>query len=195
MDDRELLRGLQARDATALTALETIYGGYCHAVAYHILGSREDAEEIVNDALAAAWNAIPPAQPRSLRAYLGKLTRNLALKRVRFDAAQKRGGGESAAVYEELSECLPGGDTAESAAALLSGAGGDASKMPPDALAPFRLAVCLACFERALSGENRPPLILRDALAGFDERSRAASVRFLETAAQNRQILFFGGGA
>ena len=116
MDDRELLRGLQARDATALTALETAYGGYCHAVAYHILGSREDAEEIVNDALAAAWNAIPPAQPRSLRAYLGKLTRNLALKRVRFDTAQKRGGGESAAVFDELSECLPAGETAESAA-------------------------------------------------------------------------------
>ena len=116
MKDSELLQRLSDRDDTVIAALEEAYSGYCHAVAYRILGSREDAEEIVNDALCAAWNAIPPAQPRSLRAYLGKMTRNLALKRVRFDTALKRGGGETAAVYEELSGCLPAGETAESAA-------------------------------------------------------------------------------
>lgn len=116
MEDRELIAGLTERDDAVLRELEKTYGGYCYAVAYNVLGCREDAEETVNDALNAAWRAIPPAQPRCLRAYLGKLTRNLALKRARFDGAQKRGGGESAAVYEELSECLPGGDTAESAA-------------------------------------------------------------------------------
>ena len=116
MKDSELLQRLSDRDDTVIAALEEAYGGYCQAVAYRILGSREDAEEIVNDALHAAWNAIPPAQPRSLRAYLGKMTRNLALKRVRFDSALKRGGGETAAVYEELSGCLPAGETAESAA-------------------------------------------------------------------------------
>ena len=99
MDDRELIAGLTERDDAVLRELEKTYGGYCYAVAYNVLGSREDAEETVNDAMNAAWRAIPPAQPLSLRAYLGKLTRNLALKRVRFDAAQKRGGGESAAVY------------------------------------------------------------------------------------------------
>ena len=116
MDDRDLIAGLAARDGGALAELQQRYGGYCYAVAYNVLGSPEDAEETVNDALRAAWEAIPPAAPESLRAYLGKLTRNLALKRVRFDTAQKRGGGESAAVYGELSECLPANETAESAA-------------------------------------------------------------------------------
>lgn len=116
MDDKELIAALTAREDGALAELQRRYGGYCGAVAYNILGSREDAEETVNDALRAAWDAIPPARPDSLRAYLGKLTRNLALKRVRFDTAQKRGGGAAAAVYEELSECVPAGETAESAA-------------------------------------------------------------------------------
>ena len=116
MDDAELIAGLADRDDGALAALHRRYGGYCYAVAYNILGSREDAEEAVNDAMRAAWDAVPAAKPASLRAYLGKLTRNIALKRVRFDSAQKRGGGETAAVYEELSECLPGAETAESAA-------------------------------------------------------------------------------
>ena len=92
MDDKELIAALTAREDGALAELQRRYGGYCGAVAYNILGSREDAEETVNDALRAAWDAIPPARPDSLRAYLGKLTRNLALKRVRFDTAQKRGG-------------------------------------------------------------------------------------------------------
>lgn len=116
MDDRALIDGLTARDDAALKELQNAYGGYCRAVAYNVLGSREDAEEIVNDAMHAAWNAIPPAKPTALRAYLGKLTRNLALKRVRFDGAQKRGGGEAAAVYEELDECLASGETVETAA-------------------------------------------------------------------------------
>lgn len=116
MDDNKIIAGLTARDGVALTELQRRYGSYCYVVAYNILGSREDAEEIVNDAMRAAWDAVPAAKPASLQAYLGKLTRNIALKRVRFDSAQKRGGGETAAVYEELSECLPGEETAESAA-------------------------------------------------------------------------------
>ncbi len=81
--------------------------------------------------------------------------------------------------------------TAGSVAALLSGPGADALKESPHLLAPFRFAVCMACFERVLSGEIRPPLILQDPLRSFDERSRAASMRFLETMAESRQILFF----
>lgn len=81
--------------------------------------------------------------------------------------------------------------TTGSVAALLSGPGADALKSSPHLLAPFRLAVGLACFERVLSGDARPPLVLRDALRGFDERSRAASMRFLADMAKNRQILLF----
>ncbi len=116
MDDNALLRGLTAREPAALDALQKTYGGYCYAVAFNILGSHEDAEETVNDALQAAWDAVAQNKPEVLRAYLGKLTRNLALKRVRFNNAKKRGGGAAQAVYDELSECLQANETTESAA-------------------------------------------------------------------------------
>lgn len=116
MDDAELIRRLTAREPAALATLQKAYGGYCYTVAFNILGSSEDAEETVNDAMNAAWNSIPPHKPDVLRAYLGKLARNLALKRVRFDSAEKRGGGAGNVVYEELSECIAAGDTTESAA-------------------------------------------------------------------------------
>ncbi|MBQ6206560.1 MAG: hypothetical protein IJK52_05720 [Oscillospiraceae bacterium] len=88
--------------------------------------------------------------------------------------------------YEDENMFTPG-----SVAALLAGPGPDALKASPHLLAPFRLAVCLTCFERVLSGESRPPLVLRDPLRGLNERSRAASMRFLKSMAENRQILFF----
>ncbi len=50
------------------------YGAYCHTVARNVLGNDADAEECVNDAYLAVWNAIPRAQPQNLLAYLAKTT-------------------------------------------------------------------------------------------------------------------------
>ena len=77
---------------------------------------------------------------------------------------------------------------------LFSGAEGSSLRKfleARDSLDVFCLSVCLTVFERTFSGAEYPPLILRDVLRGFDERCRAASIRFLETMAQNGQILFF----
>ena len=70
---------------------------------------------------------------------------------------------------------------------LWDGAISDGWKIYADCSAPLSLAVCLACFERAFSGEACPPLLLRDGPGG----SRAARVRVLEAMSENRQILFF----
>lgn len=58
-----------------------------------ILPREADAEECENDVYMAVWRAIPPERPASLRAFLGKITRNLALDRYEREHAQKRGGG------------------------------------------------------------------------------------------------------
>ena len=76
MRDDEILRLFEARSEGAIPAAEARYGACCRAVARGVLGSEEDAEECVNDALFAAWRAIPPEKPRSLPAYLARLTRN-----------------------------------------------------------------------------------------------------------------------
>ena len=94
------------RDEAAIGAVREQYGKYCRKIAMNVLGSEEDAEECVSDAFLALWGRIPPARPQSLRAFLGKITRNIAVNRYRQNQSQKRGGGEMALVLDELSECL-----------------------------------------------------------------------------------------
>lgn len=113
MQDKEIICGIAQKDETALTAAQLKYGVYCLAIAERIVGSRETAEECVNDALHHVWNSIPP-QPDNLKMYLAAITRNLALNRLNADKAQKRGGREINAVFDELSECISADETPES---------------------------------------------------------------------------------
>ena len=109
MEDRQIIDLYFRRDEDAIVRTREKYGGYCHRIALNILAAHEDAEECVSDTWLRAWNAIPPSRPDPLRAFLGRITRNLALTRWRESRAQKRGGGETALAFEELSDCLPGG--------------------------------------------------------------------------------------
>lgn len=107
MEDKDIIALYNRRNELAIEATRSKYGGLCFSIARNILAAEEDAEECVSDALLNAWNSIPPHNPRILSAFLGSLTRCAALKKWRDMRAQKRGGGETALVYEELSECLP----------------------------------------------------------------------------------------
>jgi len=109
MDDKEIIDLYRNRDEQAIRETRIKYGGYCFSIARNILTTEEDAEECVSDALLNTWNSIPPHSPKVLPAFVGCLTRCAALKKWRDMRAQKRGGGELALVYEELSECLPDG--------------------------------------------------------------------------------------
>ena len=113
MEEKELLLLYEARDRRAVRETAKQYGGYCFKIADNILRSPEDSEECVNDTWLKAWNAIPPAEPRSLRLFLAKITRSLAFNRREKAGAQKRGGGELPLVLEELAECIPGEETVE----------------------------------------------------------------------------------
>lgn len=113
MKDEEILRLYRERSEAALAETERQYGALCGAIARNILRNRQDAEECVNDALHRAWCSIPPEEPRSLAAYLGRITRNVALNRLEKQNRQKRGGGEITLIWEELGEMLPDRDTPE----------------------------------------------------------------------------------
>ena len=108
MTDQDIVDLYWQRSEQAIPETEAVYGTYCHTVAYNLLRSPEDAEESVNDTWLAAWNAMPPTRPHSLKAFLGRLTRNIAVTRLRRRGSLKRGGGEAALALEELSDCLPG---------------------------------------------------------------------------------------
>ena len=92
MDDAQIIRLYMQRDERALQETKAQYEALCMTVAYNMLGSREDAEECMNDALMCLWQAIPPAEPESLGAYLVTAVRNAARDRLSYQNAQRRGG-------------------------------------------------------------------------------------------------------
>ena len=109
MDDRDIIKLYLRRDEEAIAETRRQYGRYCHSIALRITGSEQDAEELVNDACLKAWNTIPPRDPESLKAYVGMLTRRLAVNRLEENRAAKR-SGNAAVPLEELAECLPDGE-------------------------------------------------------------------------------------
>ena len=106
MNDTEIVDLYWKREERAVEETEKKYGGYCYSIAYNILSNHEDSEESVNDTYIEAWNAMPPHRPLILSSFLGKITRRVAIDKWRSDHAQKRGGGETLCVLEELEECL-----------------------------------------------------------------------------------------
>lgn len=115
LTDDEIVELYWERKETAVSASEKQYGRYCRSIAQHILGSREDSDECVNDTWLHAWNAIPPQRPNRLSLFLGRITRNLAFDKYKSNRAGKRGGGEIMLVLEELGECVPSGNSTEQA--------------------------------------------------------------------------------
>ena len=106
MEDQAIIELYFRRSEQAISETAEKYGGYCGAIASNILTLPEDAEECLNDAWLAAWNDIPPSRPNCLRAYLGRLVRNLAITRYRYSHAGKRSSGMDL-LLSELEDCLP----------------------------------------------------------------------------------------
>ena len=106
MQDEQIIDLYWERSEEAIRETDKKYGKYCGTIAWNILYSAEDAEECVNDTWMNAWNAMPPHRPGFLKAFLGKITRNLALNLYEKKHAEKRGGGETAAPLSELEECI-----------------------------------------------------------------------------------------
>ncbi len=106
MEDAGIIELYMARQEAAITETSQKYGPYLNQIAYNILTSREDTEEVLSDTYLAAWNTIPPQLPRVLRHYLSRITRNLAFDRMDYRMAARRNGNLSA-VLSELEDCVP----------------------------------------------------------------------------------------
>ncbi len=104
MDDSIIIKLYNKRDERAIEESSKKYGNYCYIIAYNILADEQDAEECLDDTWLGAWNSIPPAQPKNLRLYLSKITRNLSLEKYRNKTREKRGGGEVALALDEIGE-------------------------------------------------------------------------------------------
>ena len=139
--DRDVIDLLFARSEEGLTLLTKRYGSLCHRIALNLLGNRQDAEECENDVILAVWNTIPPNRPASLIAYVGKVTRNIAVDAIRKRTAKGR-KCEGTVLIDELAECLPDTDT-------------------PDPADDLTLREALQSFFDSLSEEDRAIMVRR----------------------------------
>lgn len=89
IEDFKITELFIARDERAVEAVKEKYGGICLSVALSMLRNFEDAEECVNDVYMILWNRIPPA-PHNLKAYICRVTKNMCLKRIEYNSAEKR---------------------------------------------------------------------------------------------------------
>ena len=107
MQDEVIISLYFKRAEEEITATKDNYGRLLVSLAYGILQNTEDAKECENDTYLKTWMSIPPKKPAFLRAFLAKITRNLALDCYEAKQAKKRGGGELPVILDELAEILP----------------------------------------------------------------------------------------
>lgn len=113
MKDSRIIQLFCKRSERAVTELNKKYNRYMNRISYNILSNPEDVEECVNDTCLKIWQSIPPTIPKSLKAYIGRIIRNLSLDRLRKSNTDKRGSGEIEVVFDELEEVIGGYNTVE----------------------------------------------------------------------------------
>lgn len=107
MEDAKIIELFWERLESAIAETDKKYHNYCQEIGMNILRNILDTEECINDCYFKTWNAIPPKRPNSLRAFVGKIMRNLSLDKYRAKNTLKRKEGEFWIVLSELEDCIP----------------------------------------------------------------------------------------
>lgn len=113
MEDKQIVELFLERNERAISESEKKYGRFCGSIASNILRDKEDVREVLNDTYLGAWNSIPPNTPEKLASFLGKITRNLCLNRVRSRNAAKRVKSEADIIFDEVSDFICSGNDVE----------------------------------------------------------------------------------
>ncbi|HWC30471.1 MAG TPA: sigma factor, partial [Dehalococcoidia bacterium] len=70
-DERALVQGLRKDDRDSLAAVYDAYGAIAFGLALKLLGSRTEAEDVVQESFLALWRQAERIDPaRGLRSYL-----------------------------------------------------------------------------------------------------------------------------
>lgn len=95
--DEDLLIRVRGRDREALEALYDRYKSFAYALAYKIVGGRETAEEVVQDAFMSVWRqaATYEAKVGRVRPWLLSIVHHRAI-----DATRRAKGKQSASLDE-----------------------------------------------------------------------------------------------
>ena len=90
--EEALLKAFRSGDDTAFDGLIEMYSAKLYKVAYALLGSRQDAEEVVQDTFLRAYRAMQMFRGESsLETWLHRITLNLARNKYQWN--HRRGSG------------------------------------------------------------------------------------------------------
>lgn len=113
LDDAEIVELYWQRDQAAIAATDTKYKKHLMAVAYNIVHDLQDCEECLNDTYMGAWNAIPPARPTALRAFLTTIMRRIAINRYYSNQKATRVPSEMTVALSEIEAFTDDGTSVE----------------------------------------------------------------------------------
>ena len=106
MDDSKIIELFFDRNEDAIKHTDDAYGRRLFHLADNIVHNDQDAEESVSDTYMKAWDTIPPQRPEHFFAYIAKICRNFALKRIDWQKAKKR-NAEVVTLTQEMENCIP----------------------------------------------------------------------------------------
>ena len=90
--EEAILKAIRSGDAAAFDELIGMYSAKLYKVAYALLGSRQDAEEVVQDTFLRAYRALHAFRGESsLETWLHRITLNLARNKYQWN--HRRGSG------------------------------------------------------------------------------------------------------
>lgn len=153
VDERALVAGAQAGDERAFRALVEPYRGVLEVHAYRMLGSRHDAEDVVQETLLRAWRALDRFERRaSVSTWLYRICTNACLDEI--ERRPRRGEPLAHDPFPDaLLERVVG-----------SGAGGPVVDPAARYAAREGMELALLTAIQRLPGRQRAVLILRDVL-------------------------------
>ncbi len=106
MSDEQIVALYWQRDEQAIRQTDIKYKKFLLSVAYNIVRDVCDSEECLNDTYIGAWNAIPPARPTLLQAFLATIMRRTAIDCYKARKRQKRVASELTVSLSEVEDFI-----------------------------------------------------------------------------------------
>lgn len=113
MSDEQIVALYWQRDEQAIKETDIKYKKFLLSVAYNIVHDVYDSEECLNDTYIGAWNAIPPAKPTLLQAFLATIMRRTAIDCYKAQKRQKRMASELTVSLSEVEDFISVDDNME----------------------------------------------------------------------------------
>ena len=106
MSDADIIELYWQRDEQAIKETDVKYKSFLLSVAQNIVHDIHDSEECLDDTYVGAWNAMPPARPTVLQAFLATIMRRVAINRYKANKRHKRVASELSVSLSDLGDML-----------------------------------------------------------------------------------------